>query len=134
MERNVVDSVDVLEVGCPIDAMTLESEIVFRIHRIEILNGNAAFYGSKRIPSRSFLLHVIENCNAAVLILQRTLVTFEFLWLSFERVDYDMAIGCSDYCHWIFDVCGVATLGQLKLEDWIRLAQVPELQSLVPAS
>lgn len=134
VEGNVVDGVNVLEVGGSVDPMAFKREIVLRIHRVEVLNGDASFDGAERVPGRRFLLHVVEDGYAAMLILQRTLVALEFLRLILQRVDYDVTVGRPDDSHWILNVGGVAALGKLKLQDRIRLSEVPELQSFIPAA
>lgn len=127
MEGDVVNSVDVLEVGGSVHAMALECEIVLWIHRIEILNSDASFNGTKSVACGRFLLHVIEDGDATVLVLERTFMTLVLLRLILQRVDDHMTIGSSDNSHRIFDIGGVATFGQLELKNRILLSQVPKL-------
>lgn len=134
VECDIVDSVDILEVGGPIHAMTFEGEVVFGIHGVEILNGNTAFDRPESISGRCLLLHVVEDGNATVLILERAFMAFELLRLVLERVYYHVTVCCAYNCHRVLNVGCVATLWQLELKNWIGLAEIPEFQRLIPAS
>ena len=72
--------------------MTLESEIVFGVLGVDVLNGDSAFDAAES-EARRLVLLVIENRNASVLILQRRLHLLEFLRIEKYRVPLSFHYG-----------------------------------------
>ncbi len=116
VEGDVVHHEDVLEVVVgAIGAVALEGEVVLRIGRTEVLNGDAALDAADGEAGRRVvrLLAVGEDGDAAVLVLQRRLDLLELADAVFERVDDDGAIRQADHRHRVLGVGAVALLGEV---------------------
>lgn len=56
MKRNVINGIYVLiAIGGAVRAVALKSEVVFRVGRVDILNGDATFNGTESVACRLFL-------------------------------------------------------------------------------
>lgn len=126
MECNIIHRVNVLEAAVAVDPMTFKRKVVLRIHRTDVLDGDATLDAAQRVARRC-VLFVAENRHRPVLVLERRFLALEFGRFVLQRVDDEAARGGAYDGHGVFDVGAVATLRQIDTHDGLLATRVPEL-------
>lgn len=85
----------------PGGAVALEGEVLLGVGRVHVLNGDAALHAAEREAGGLLGLLVLEDGDAAVLVLQRRLDALELRRLALQRVQADAAVGRAHHCHWV---------------------------------
>ena len=81
-----------------------------------------------------WVLFVLENGDATMLVFERRINSFKFSWLAFKIVNNETSTCCAHNGHRIIHICHIASFADINCHNWIGWASIPKFKSFIPWS